>query len=147
MNNTTFLSSVELPTTQFLPTMAFPLMNAPGLTSVSSSIISGPVMVAVSYILTDLAIQISSPLFSKMLLSNVGPSFLIKSPILGSASQGYSISLNHSAAIVCSRSYILLILHESILYLLILPFLTFSLCFIITFFVSAGNYSALGFEK
>ena len=40
-NRMTFLSSTELPTTQFAPTSAEPLMNAPCLTSVSGPMMQG----------------------------------------------------------------------------------------------------------
>ena len=44
----TFLSSVELPTTQFSPTSAEPLINAHCLTSVPAPIIHGPAIYALS---------------------------------------------------------------------------------------------------
>ena len=43
-----FFISVEFPTTQEAPIMAFPLMKAPGRTSVSGPIMHGPMIVFVA---------------------------------------------------------------------------------------------------
>ena len=60
LKRTTFLSSVELPTTAPSPTMALPLMNAQCLISAFLPMIQGPVMLAVSATLALFAIQILS---------------------------------------------------------------------------------------
>ena len=105
MNNTTFFNSVELPTTQSFPTITFPRINAPGLTSVPSSIINGPFNVAVFAIVTSLAIHISSCGWSNLSFGKVLPNSIIKSPILANTSHGYSTPSNNLAAIVSFKSY------------------------------------------
>ena len=64
LNNITFLSSVELPTTAPSPTMALPLINAQCLTVAPFPIINGPLRNAVGATSASLATQIFSPLFS-----------------------------------------------------------------------------------
>ena len=93
----------------FLPLLALPLIKAPGLTSVSCPIITGPVIEAVGAMEADFAIQMPSPLLSYISGSNVGPRFKTNSFIRGSISQGYSASSNKGAARVWERSYISLI--------------------------------------
>ena len=87
-NMMTFLSSVELPITQFSPTSTLPLMNAPGRTSVPAPMIVGPRMVAVPYTLQLLWIHTCSSTSLYSSLSRLFPSSSTKSLISGSASHG-----------------------------------------------------------
>ena len=61
LNNITFFSSVEFPTTAPSPTIAFPLIKAQCLTSAFSPIIAGPFIYADGYTVADFAIHIFSP--------------------------------------------------------------------------------------
>ena len=64
LNNITFFNSVELPTTAFSPTIAFPLINAQCLISAFFPIIAGPAIKAVGATFADFAIQILSSILS-----------------------------------------------------------------------------------
>ena len=96
LNNITFFSSVEFPTTAPSPTIAFPLIKAQCLTSAFSHIIAGPWIYAVGATFALLAIHMSSPLFSYLSSSNFLPNSNIKLEILGKTSHGYiALSINY----------------------------------------------------
>ena len=111
----TFFNSVELPTTQPLPTTALPRINAQWRTSASSSIINGPFKKALLAMFALFATQIFSPLCSNRSGSKDGPRLRIKSLIPFKASHGYSTPSKSPAAIVSFRSYICFTLHCSII--------------------------------
>ena len=100
LNNITFFNSVEFPTTAFFPIIAFPLINAQCLISAFSSIITGPVILAVGDTLADFATHIFSPILLNTSLSKFGPSSNINSFISGNNSHGYFFLNNNSFAIV-----------------------------------------------
>ena len=83
-----FLTSTELPTTQFLPITALPRMKAQWRISAPWSMIVGPVMEAVGATMASRAIHTSLPARSYSSSLSDWPSLTTKAPISGSTSQG-----------------------------------------------------------
>ena len=107
LNNITFFNSVEFPTTAPSPTIAFPRINAQCLISAFFPIIAGPFIYAVGATVAVLAIHISSPILSYSSKLKELPNSIIKSPILGRTSHGYSTPSNILVAIDSSKFYTL----------------------------------------